>query len=61
MKQIKTIDELLNVIRSLQRNDIFQEINGKKYKFHIVLLLQTPLGELMQKVKEGLLYYDITA
>jgi len=61
MKQIKTIDELLNVIRSAQQNSIYHEVNGKKYKFDVVRVLQTPLGDLMQNVRDGLLYYDVSA
>lgn len=58
MKEIKTINELLNVIRD--RKSIFHEVNGKKYEFHIVRVLQTPLGDLMQQVKDGFLFYDVT-
>jgi hypothetical protein len=61
MKQIKTIDELLNLIRSTQQNGIYHEINGKKYKFDVVRVLQIPLGDLMQDVRDGLLYYDMSA
>jgi len=58
MKEIKTINELLNVIRD--RKSIFHEVNGKKYEFHIVRVLQTPLGDLMKHVKDGFLFYDVT-
>jgi len=58
MKEIKTINELLNVIRD--RKSIFHEVNGKKYELHIVRVLQTPLGDLMKQVKDGFLYYDVT-
>jgi len=58
MKEIKTINELLNVIKD--KKSIFHEVNGKKYVFHTVRVLQTPLGDLIQQVKDGLLYYDIT-
>ena len=61
MKQIKTIDELLNVIRSAQQDGIYHEVGGKKYKFDVVRVLQTPLGDLMQNVRDGLLYYDVSA
>lgn len=61
MKQIKTANELLNVICSAQQNGIYHEIGGKKYKFDVVRVLQTPLGDLMQNVRDGLLYYDVNA
>ena len=61
MKQIKTIDELLDVIRSAQQDSIYHEVNGKKYRFDVVSVLQTPLGDLMQNVRDGLLYYDVSA
>jgi len=61
MKQIKTIDELLNVIRSSHQDSIYHEVSGKKYKFNVVNVLQTPLGDLMQNVRDGLLYYDVSA
>ena len=61
MKQIKTIYELLDVIRSAQQDSIYHEVNGKKYRFDVVSVLQTPLSDLMQNVRDGLLYYDVSA
>jgi hypothetical protein len=61
MKQIKTANELLNVICSAQQDSIYHEIGGKKYKFDVSRVLQTPLGDLMQNIRDGLLYYDVTA
>jgi hypothetical protein len=61
MKQIKTANELLNVICSAQQDSIYHEIDGKKYKFDVSRVLQTPLGDLMQNIRDGLLYYDVTA
>jgi hypothetical protein len=56
MKQITSIEELLNVISD--GKTIFQDVNGKKYEFLLVRLLQTQLGHLMSMVKDGLLFYE---
>jgi hypothetical protein len=58
MKEIKTVNELLNVI--MDRKAIFHVVGGKRYSLHIVRVLQTPLGDLIQQVKDGLLFYDVS-
>lgn len=59
MEQIKTIHELLNVIKSTQKDSIYHEVDGKKYKFDVITVLQTPLGDLMLNIRDGLLYCDV--
>ena len=59
MNEIKTITELLGVLKT--RSDIFQEINGKKYNLNVVTVLQMSLGDLLKLVNDGVLFYDVTA
>lgn len=58
MKEIKTVNELLSALR--EKKSIYHEVNGKKYEFNVVRILQTTLGDLIQYVADGNLYYDVT-
>ena len=57
MKRIATMSELILAIEN--REEIYQENDGKRHVFNFILLLQTPLIDLMRMVKQKSLYREV--
>jgi hypothetical protein len=56
MKQITTLTQLVEIIE--RKENVFQDVGGKKYELNFILILQKPLIELMSSVRDGLLFYN---
>ena len=56
MTKIKTVSELIKAFENKQ--NLFEEINGRKYNLNFILVLQKPLINIMTRIKQGKLYYN---
>jgi len=57
MKQIKSLEELVSSI-SKAIHIILENVNGRLYTVHPVMLMQKTLNQLSSMVKNGQLYYQ---
>jgi hypothetical protein len=55
---MKKVTDFSQVQRTIEnKEDFYQEINGKKYKLNFILVLQMKLIDILSMIKEGTLFY----
>lgn len=56
MKQVKNLSEVVNAIDN--KLDLYEMINGHKYKVDTIRLLQNTFINVLSQIKNGTLYID---